>query len=189
MLVIAPDDPLRRGWAAGGEIARLAACCVRLCVNDPDVAARDALIAHEATDEGDGLAVGRPAGKCDLQAVEGAGDIGRGEEYGGFGIPDAAGLGIEFRDPPIVFTGRVGSDVGEGRGVGGPVEFIDVKVGGREEDRRGGLGREGGSNGGDALDFDAVFANDAGGCVHGGEGAGRTGGAFDIEEGDALAVG
>ena len=34
-----------------------------------------------------------------------------------------------------------------------------------------------------------VFADDAGGRVHGGESSGRTGGAFDIEEGDALAVG
>jgi hypothetical protein len=97
-------------------------------------------------------------------------------------------LRIELRDPPVVFAGRVGGDVSEGRGVGRPVEFIDVKVGGRDGGGGGGLGRIG-SDGGDTLDLDAVFADDAGGSVHGGEGPGRTRGAFDIEEGDALAVG
>ena len=42
---------------------------------------------------------------------------------------------------------------------------------------------------GDALDLDAVFPDDAGGRVHGGECAGGTRGTFNVEEGDALAVG
>jgi len=63
------------------------------------------------------------------------------QDYRGFGaraIPGPQvrgtggthGLGVEPGDPPVVFTGRVGGDVGQRRGVGRPVEFIDVKVGG-----------------------------------------------------------
>ncbi len=40
----------------------------------------------------------------------------------------------------------------------------------------------------DALDFDAVFADDAGPGLHGVERAGGAGGVFDEEEGDGLAV-
>ena len=97
-------------------------------------------------------------------------------------------LRVEFGDPPVVFAGRIGGDVGEGFGIGRPVELVDVKVGGGEEGGRGGLGGGGGDSG-DALNLDTIFADDAGGRVHGGEGSGGTRGAFDIEEGDALAVG
>ena len=40
----------------------------------------------------------------------------------------------------------------------------------------------------DALDFDAVFADDAGPGLHGVERAGGAGGVFDEEEGDGFAV-
>ena len=83
VLVVAPGDPFGGCRTAGSEIARLAAGGR----DDPDVAAGDALIAHEAADEGDGFAVGRPAGMGDLEAVEGAGDIGGRKDRGGLGLP------------------------------------------------------------------------------------------------------
>ncbi len=62
-------DPLDEGdgrGAVGREVLRLAAGGG----DEVDVAAGRALIAHQAADEGDLLAVGRPARDGDLQAVE-----------------------------------------------------------------------------------------------------------------------
>ena len=42
---------------------------------------------------------------------------------------------------------------------------------------------------GDALDFEAFFADDSGGRFLGGERAGAAGGSFDVEEADLFAVG
>ena len=86
MRVAVPRDPLGGGGTAGGEIAGLAAGGG----DDPDIAAGDALVAHEAADEGDGFSVGRPAGNGDLEAVEGAGDVGGVENGSGPGIPPNA---------------------------------------------------------------------------------------------------
>ena len=59
-----------------------------------------------------------------------------------------------------------------------------MEVGGREE----AAGAGGRVDGVDALDFDAVFADDAGPGLHGVECAGGAGGVFDEEEGDGFAV-
>ncbi len=195
--VAVPCDPLRRSGPSGSEIARLAA----RRGDKPDVAAGDALIAHQAADEGDGFAVGRPAGNGDLQAVERAGDgdgvedltWGVAHNIAGNNLPlkldafDYAGR-IELGDPPVVFAGWIGGDVGQRFGIGRPVEFVDVEVGGREEiasGRLAGVGR----NSGDALHLDVIFADDAGGRVHSGERARRPRGPFDVKECNALAVG
>ena len=98
------------------------------------------------------------------------------------------GLGVQLGDPPVVFAGRIGGDVGEGLGIGRPIELVNVKAGGGEKSGRGGLSG-GDGNSGDALDINAIFADDAGRRVHGSEGSGGTGSALDIKEGDALAVG
>jgi hypothetical protein len=97
-------------------------------------------------------------------------------------------LRVELGDPPVVLAGRVGGDVGEGVGAGRPIELEDVEVGGREEERRGGLGRIDRDRG-DALNLDVIFANDAGGQRLGGEWIGGAGGAFNVQESDALAIG
>ena len=86
------------------------------------------------------LPSGDQRGRAICRPWRGPETSGGGEDRGGFRV-SGSGLRVELGDPPVVFTGRVGGDVGEGRGIGRPVEFIDVKVGGREEDRRGGLGR------------------------------------------------
>ena len=39
-------------------------------------------------------------------------------------------LRVEFGDPPVVFAGRIGGDVGQGFGIGRPIELVDVEVGG-----------------------------------------------------------
>ena len=119
-----------------------------------------------------------------MQAVKRAGDI--------RGIKDrrwrtADGLGVEPGHPPVVFTRRVGSDIGERFGVWRPVELVDVEVGGSSERGRCGLGRIGG-NCGDALDFDIGFADDAGGQILGGECPCRASRSFHIEESNAFSI-
>ncbi len=95
---------------------------------------------------------------------------------------------VELRDPPVVFAGGIGGDVGEGFGVGRPIELVDVEAGGRDDGRRGRLGSAG-IGYGDALDLNAIFSDDAGGRLHGRECAGGTGSVFNVEEGDGFSVG
>ena len=117
--------------------------------------------------------------------MERSGDSGGSEDGDRSG---AECLGVKLGDPPVVFAGRVGGDIGEGFGVGRPVEFINVEVGGRDHLRRRGL-RDIHTCKGDALDFNAVFADDAGGELHGCECAGGASGAIDVEKGNAGAIG
>ncbi len=91
--ICVPGDPGGRGGPVWSEVTGLAAGGG----DDPDIASRDALVAHEATDEGDGFSVGRPAGNGDLQAVEGAGNVGGGEDNGGSWVRAIPGLRIETR--------------------------------------------------------------------------------------------
>ena len=188
------------GLAAGGR-------------DDPDVATDDALIAHETADEGDGFAVGRPAGNGDLEAVERTGNVGGSEDGGGRGrrvlsIASRRGCGgrwcvhgqggcesarvdglrVELGDPPVVLAGRIGGDAGEGFGIGRPVELVDVEVGRRDKSWRGGF-RDAGGDECHALDVDMIFSDDAGGRCFGGERSGRPRGALDVEKGDGLSVG
>ena len=119
-------------------------------------------------------------------------DLSRGPRTGGTrgcgGWGNRDGLGVEFGDPPVVFAGRVGGDVGEGFRVRGPVELEDVEIGRSGEDRDGWLGRIGGDHG-DALNLDTIFSDDAGGQGLGRKGVCGTSCACDVEEGDGLPIG
>src|SRR5208283_1908003 len=79
-VVVQPGDVGGRGGTVGGDVLRLGSGRNAGCGNDVDVAAGRALIAHQAADEGDLLAVGREAGDGDLEAVEVAGDFLRVED-------------------------------------------------------------------------------------------------------------
>ena len=83
--------------------------------------------------------------------MEGAGDSGGIENRDGPGLPapqvrgtggsirgglNRNGLRVELCDPPVVFAGRVGGDVGERLRIGRPFEFEDMQVGGSEENSR-----------------------------------------------------
>ena len=153
--------------------------------DDPDVAACSSLIAHEAADESDGFSVGRPAWDGDLEAVEGAGNLSGIEN--GFGL-GTQHLGVKRGDPPVVLSGRIGCDVGEGFGIGRPIELVDVEIGGRGKGGRYGLG---GICQGDgyALNFDTVLADHAGRGLHGGQCPGRACGIRDIKEGYGVSIG
>jgi len=96
-------------------------------------------------------------------------------------------LRVEVGDPPVVFARRVCGDVGEGFGIGRPVELEDVKVLRCDGDGDGGLGGIGRDHG-HALNFDVIFSDDAGWKRFGCERAGGTRGALDVEEGDALSI-
>jgi len=182
-------DPVEKGdgrRSSGGDVPRLAAGGR----DEVDVAAGRTLIAHQAADEGDLFAVGRPAGDGDLEIVELAGDLGgvedrlwRWRRLRGGGWLDC--LYIEMGHPPVVFAGRIGGDVGHLSGVGRPVELVDVQVG------RGDLPERSGGDAGhsDALDLRALFADDTAPGLHGGERAGGAGGVLDEEEGERAAVG
>ena len=107
------------------------------------------------------------------------------------GIEDGGGLrgsdllGVELRQPPIVFSRRLGGDVGDVLRVGRPVEFIDMQVGrGKGLQLPVCLG-----DGGGVLDLDSIFANYACRGLHGIESAGPAGGVFDIEEANVFAIG
>src|ERR1700751_1409795 len=62
---VGPLDPCRRGGPSLRQIARLPP----IRRDDPDVAARRALIAHQAADECNSLSIRRPAWDRDLQPV------------------------------------------------------------------------------------------------------------------------
>src|ERR1700685_3783412 len=90
-VVCVPCDPGGGGRAGGGEYSRLAAGGGDTQGDLPNVATGYALVAHQAADECDGFAVGRPSRKSNLQAVERAGDIGRTENSSGFRVRDIPG--------------------------------------------------------------------------------------------------
>ena len=171
---------------------------------DPCITAGRALVGHDAADEGDLGAVGGEARDGDLEAVERAGD--------GSGVEDdlvapandgnarrrhieaSLAVGslskkIKFCHPPVVFAGRIRSNSNDlilrSRCAWIESKFVDVKVIGGVEGAR----TFDEINAVDALDLDAVFADDAGPGLHGGEGARRAGGVFDEEEADGFAVG
>ena len=95
------------------------------------------------------------------------------------------GDGVELGDPPVVFAGGIGGGEGDLLGVGRVAELVGVQGGGGDP----GAGAGGGVDRVDALDLDAVLADDAGPGLHGGERAGVAGGVLDEEEGEGLAVG
>ncbi len=178
-VVVEPDLPAGGAVDVGSDVGGVAT----FGVDDVDVAAGRALVGHEAADEGDVLAVGRVAGDGDLQAVEGGG-AGVGIEDDG-GCLRGGGFTVELGDPPGIFSGRVGGDERDLVGGWSEVELVDVELGGGEPFVFAG----GDVDGINALDFYAVFADDAGPGLHGVEGSGGAGGVFDEEEGDGLAVG
>src|ERR1700689_522744 len=90
-VVAVPCDPVGGGRAVGCEMDRLAAGAGEPQGDLPNVAPGYALVAHQAADECDGFAVGRPSRKSNLQAVERAGDIGRTENSSGFRVRDIPG--------------------------------------------------------------------------------------------------
>src|SRR5260370_42068528 len=95
------------------------------------------------------------------------------------------GRGVELGYPPVVLAGRVGGDVGDAFGVGRPVELVDVEGGGGGlDDFAAGDGEDG-----DALDLDAILADDTGEGLHGGAGSGGARGLFGGEGAGALAGG
>ena len=88
-------------------------------------------------------------------------------------------LRVELCHPPVVFARRVGGDVCEALGVGRPVELVHVQIG--RGYLLGGFGRGHVHRGyGDALNLDAVLADDAGGRLHRRQSSGRTRGSFYI---------
>ncbi len=95
------------------------------------------------------------------------------------------GDGVELGDPPVVLAGGIGGGEGDLLGVGGVAELVGVQGGGGDPGALAG----GGVDRVDALDLDAVLADDAGPGLHGGERAGVAGGVLDEEEGEGLAVG
>src|SRR5579872_5468389 len=177
MLVVQPLEPA----GAGGTVRRLIDGIAAGCGDRPDVAAGRSLVGHESANEGDAGSVGRPAGDGDLQAVQRAGRGARVENGGRVAVQR---LGIELRHPPVVLAGRRRGDVGELRGVAGPGIFVDVQVvGGDLLQLAAGSVHEG-----DAFDLEALDANNAGGRLFGREGAGLTGGAFNINQAEIFAV-
>src|SRR6185312_16298246 len=157
-------------------------------VDDPDIAASGALVAHQAADKGDVLAVGGPAGNGDLQAVHVAGNSLGGKHGAGLRadgvVVDVNRSSPELRDPPVVFSRRVGSDVADFFRTWGPAKLVDMQREGRKpaSDSAGNIHTI------KALHFDAVFADDAGPRLHRIECAGRARGIFDEQESDRLAI-
>jgi hypothetical protein len=96
-------------------------------------------------------------------------------------------LRVELGDPPVVFARRVGGDVCEGFGIGRPVELENVEARRCDSGGDGWLGGIGRDES-DALNFDVIFSDDAGGRCFGGKRAGGTCCAFDVEKRDALSI-
>ena len=93
-------------------------------------------------------------------------------------------LGIELRDPPVVFPGGRRGGVSELPGVGRPVIFIHMKGGRRDLTEFTG----GGFDGSNALDLEPFDADHSGRRFHRCQGPGRTGGAFDVQASYVQAV-
>ena len=90
--------------------------------NNVDVAARGSLVAHQAFDEGDVLAVGRDMGLGNLP-------------FGSVNLTHLTGLridAIELCDIPICIAGAVGGGCDPALAVGSPIVFIDVDIGRRD---------------------------------------------------------
>ncbi len=148
-----------------------------------DIAARGSLIAHQSTDKRDSIAGGRPAGYGDLQAMQRARRM--------FGIENRSRLaacqwlGVKLRHPPVVFSRRGRGHKSELPGIGRPVIFIHMKVGGADLAEFAG----GGFHGSHALDLQPLHSNNPGRRLHGSQRPGRPGGAFDVQAGNVQAVG
>ena len=202
VLVSCPLNPGRRGCAARSKILQFAASGR----DGEDITAGGSLVAHQSANKGNSLSIGRPARHGDLQSVESAGNLRWIQNHLGIA---AGSLRVQLRDPPVVFSWRIGGNVGDGPGVPRPVEFVDVQVGLRKEieernqvvqctrshgpviDRR---WREltipvrGDAHHGNALDFDAVLTNHSGRGLHRSQGAGLASGSGDIEKSDGLSI-
>ena len=109
-----PRERLYGGRQAWGHVDRHAA----VVANGVQVAAGDGLIAHEAADVGDALAVSGPARCCDLQ------------RWLQQCAHDAAVRfhEVELSDPPVVIAGAVGRAHDELTAIRRPVVFIDIQV-------------------------------------------------------------
>ena len=111
------DEADRRspvGCQVGGVAAR--------GVNDQQIAADEVLVGHQPFDEGDSLAVGRPAWMRDLQlwlAQRAKPAIERQHE--------------QARRPPALIAGAMRTDGSEGLAVRRPIVFVDVQVGRRDD--------------------------------------------------------
>ena len=148
-----------------------------------DIPARGSLVAHQPTDKRDLPAIRRPARHRDLQTVQRARSVFRVED----GSRRAAIqlLGIELCHPPIVFSGRRCSYVGQLPAVGCPVVFINMELGRGDLTHFAGCGFDSG----DALDFEALDPDNTRRRLHRSQRACRPGGAFDVQARDMQAVG
>ena len=115
---IQPVDEADRRSPVGCQVGGVAA----RGVNDQQIAADEVLVGHQPFDEGDSLAVGRPAWMRDLQlwlAQRAKPAIERQHE--------------QARRPPALIAGAMRTDGSEGLAVRRPVVFVDVQVGGRDD--------------------------------------------------------
>jgi hypothetical protein len=204
IIVAAPLNPRGRRRPACGEIARLSAGHG----DDPYIAAGRALVAHQAADKGDGLAIGRPPRHRNLQPVQRAPHRLRRQNRLPVTRPQPCAvpiLGVKLRHPPVVLSRRLGSDIGEPLRIGPPVKLINVQVSRCEKTVKSRRVPCGGPirlwfRGASvvpvarnlcerhALHFDVVFAHDARPRLHGGQRTRRTGGALHIKEGHLRTV-
>jgi len=108
--------------ACGGFHFRSDICGVATdCGDCEDVAADAGLVAHEAADEGDALAVRGPSGIGDLQR----------RLVNGFHQASGGVEREELGDIPVVVAIAESGGNGKVEAVGGPVVFVDISVGGR----------------------------------------------------------
>ena len=180
VFIVLPLDPGRRSRPSLAQVAGLAS----VGRNDPHIAARRALVAHQPADKGDRLAIRRPARHRNLQPVQRTGHLRGRQNCLRLAVKR---LGVQLCHPPVVLSRRIGSHVSQGLRIRRPIEFIHVQIGGR---RLGGRCRRGciGIGHRHALNLHVILADHAGPGLHGRQRSRGPRGPCYIEECDLLPV-